>query len=225
MLIIYQFPCYSKQDAKIQLLRLRILPTPERIDDAVYEFDRFCREARAYNHIDLFCSARERIYFPKFHGVLTDMPKSRFSFGYCHKRAVVLEAIRPRLYSRRVLSEDIDQLSESFATILQPLAERLWTTPEMISLSPFEQEWYYSLLKDRLRRLDALHRIGITHGDIHDWHFRLPDDIYDTVLYDFSASYTFSERQPFRVNCGRPRPLSRISNGERQRVLKHIQDR
>lgn len=147
------------------------------------------------------------------------MSKSRFSFGYCHERAVVLEALRPELCSRSVLSEDIDQLSKSFATIL---TQTPWTTPEMMSLSPFEQEWYYSLLKDRLRRLDALHRIGITHGDIH---FRLPDDIYDTVLYDFSASYTFSERQPFRVNRRRPRPLSRLSNGELECVLKDIQDR
>lgn len=93
------------------------------------------------------------------------------------------------------------------------------------SLSPFEQDWYTSLLKDRLPRLDTLHRVGITHGDIHDLHFRLPDDFYDTVLYDFSASYTFSEKEPFRVNCGRPRPLCRIAKGERARVLLGIKNR
>ena len=190
----------------------------------MYEFDRFYREARAYSHIDLFCSARERIYFPHFHGVVTNIPKSQFSSGYCHERAIVLEAIRPKLCSRRVLSEDIS-LSESFSSILKELTEKLCTTPEVTSISSFEQEWYHSLLKDRLRRLDALHRIGITHGDIHDFHFRLPNDIYDTVLYDFSESYTFSEKQPFRVNSGKPRPLTRISAGERERVLLHIHDR
>ncbi|KAJ5586906.1 uncharacterized protein N7459_002671 [Penicillium hispanicum] len=215
----------AKVDAKIQLSRVGIFPTPERVDDAVYEFDRFYREARAYSQIDLFCSPRERIYFPQFYGVLTDIPRSRFSSGYCHERAVVLDAVRPELGSRRILSEDVNHLPRSFSITLQTLSETLCTTPEMASISPFEQKWYHSLLKDRLRRLDALHRIGITHGDIHDFHFRLPNDIYDTVLYDFSESYTFSEKQPFRVNSGKPRPLGRISAGERERVLLHIHNR
>jgi hypothetical protein len=209
----------------IQLHRIGVLPTPERIVDAVYEFDRFYREARAYSHIDLFCSARERIYFPQFHGVITDIPKSRFSSGYPHKRAVVLEVIKPDLCSRRVLSEAVNDQSKSFLAILETLSERFCTTPSVVSLSSFEQEWYHSLLKDRLRRLDTLHRIGITHGDIHDFHFRLPNDIYDTVLYDFSESYTFSMKPPFRVSGGRLRPLSSISKGERERVLLHILDR
>ncbi|OQE39863.1 hypothetical protein PENCOP_c006G04973 [Penicillium coprophilum] len=227
-LIMYQFPGYSKEDAKVQLCRVSIRPTPERIDDAIYNFDRFYREARAYSHIDLLCSVRERIYFPQFHGVITNMSRSRFSSGYCHERAVVLEAIKPALSSRRVLVEhveDVDSLSMSFFAILQTLSLKFFTTPEIISLSPFEQDWYYSLLRDRLRRLNTLHRIGITHGDIHDHHFRLPNDIYDTVLYDFSESYTFSKKQPFRVNHGRPRPLSVISEGERDRILHHIRDR
>ena len=81
------------------------------------------------------------------------------------------------------------------------------------------------MLNDRLRRLDTLHRIRITHADIHDFHFRLPNDIYDTVLYDFSESYTFSEKQLFRVNSGKPRSLRSISAGERGRVLLGIQNR
>lgn len=191
----------------------------------MYEFDRFYREARAYSHIDLFCPARERIYFAQFHGVMTDIPKSRFSSGYCHERAIVLEAIKPDLRSRRVLSEVVNHQSESFLAILETLSERFCTTPTVTSLSSFEQEWYHSLLKDRLRRLDTLHRIGITHGDIHDFHFRLPNDIHDTVLYDFSESYTFSKKQPFRVSGGRLRPLKDISNGERERVLLNILNR
>ncbi|QQK44162.1 lipase/esterase [Penicillium digitatum] len=219
------FPCYSEQDAKIQLHRIGAPLTPDLINDAMNEFDRFYREARAYSHIDLYCSARERIYFPQFHGVITDIPKSRFTSGYYHERAIVVEAIKPDLRSRRVLSELVNNQSESFLTILRTLSERFFTTPGVITLSPFEQQWYHSLLKDRLRRLDALHRIGLTHGDIHDFHFRLPNDIYDTVLYDFSESYTFSMKQPFRVCGGRLRPLSMISEGERERVFLHILNR
>ncbi|CAG8008018.1 unnamed protein product [Penicillium salamii] len=220
-LIVYQFPCYSEHDAKIQLLRIGVPVIPDLIKDAVIEFDRFYREARAYSHIDRYCSARERIYFPQFHGVITDLSKCRFSSGYYHERAIVVEAIKPDLRSRRILSEFVDQ-SESFLTILITLSERFCTAPEVITLSPFEQQWYHSLLIDRLRRLNALHQIGITHGDIHDFHFRLPNDIYDTVLYDFSESYTFSMKQPLRVCGGRPRPLSKISEGERERVLLQV---
>ncbi|PYH94467.1 hypothetical protein BO71DRAFT_325301 [Aspergillus ellipticus CBS 707.79] len=210
------FPDYTEEQATMQLHRLGVssLRIPEVIDDAVREFDKFFREARAYNHLDLFCCRRERIYFPQFFGVVTDMSRSRFSSGYVHQRAVILEAIKPGLCSRRILGEDAYQLPESFSSIL-----------EKLPLSSFEREWYYSLLKDRLRRLDALHRIGLTHGDINDCHFRLPDDIYDTVLYDFSESYTFSEKLPFRVNSGRPRPLRRISQGERERVSVQIRQR
>ncbi|CAG7931570.1 unnamed protein product [Penicillium olsonii] len=131
----------------------------------------------------------------------------------------------PALYSRRVLSEVISSQSESFLTILETLSKRFFTAPGVITLSPFEQDWYHSLLKDRLRRLDALHRIGITHGDIHDFHFRLPDDIYDTALYDFSASYTFSMKRPLWVCGGRPRPLDLISEGEREFVLRGVLER
>lgn len=191
----------------------------------MYEFDRFYREARAYSPHDLYCPARERIYFPQFHGVVTNMPQSRFSSGYHNKRAVILEAIRPKLCSRRILSDDVTHLPQTFSGILETLSERFHTSPEVVSLSSFEKEWYHSLLKDRLRRLDALHRIGVTHADIHDFHFRLPDDFYDTVLCDFSESYTFSNKQPFRINHGRPRPLSLISAGEHERVLVSILER
>ncbi|PIG85138.1 hypothetical protein AARAC_010576 [Aspergillus arachidicola] len=140
------------------------------------------------------------------------MPRSRFSSGYAKKRAIVLEAIRPKLCSRRILAEDVPSFLEDFSGI----------NP---ALSTFEREWYSSLLNDRLRRLEALHRIGVTHGDVKDCHFRLPGDMYDTVLYDFSESYTFSPKWPFRVNSGRPRPLRRISEGERKRVRIQVEER
>ncbi|KAE8336622.1 hypothetical protein BDV24DRAFT_109529 [Aspergillus arachidicola] len=208
------FPDYTEKQAVEQLYRIRIPKpyTPQIIGDAVHEFDRFYREARAYSHIDQFCPRGERVYFPKFHGVVTEMPRSRFSSGYAKKRAIVLEAIRPKLCSRRILAEDAPSFLEDFSGI----------NP---ALSTFEREWYSSLLNDRLRRLEALHRIGVTHGDVKDCHFRLPGDMYDTVLYDFSESYTFSPKWPFRVNSGRPRPLRRISEGERKRVRIQVEER
>ena len=126
----------------------------------------------------------------------------------------MLEAIKPNLRSRRVLGENTSQLSETFSDILTN-----------VPLSPFERDWYCSLLKDRLRRLDALHQIGVTHGDVRDCHFRLPGDTYDTVLYDLSEAYTFSKKKPLRVNSGKPRPLERISKGERERVKIQIEQR
>ncbi|KAB8239897.1 hypothetical protein BDV35DRAFT_375160 [Aspergillus flavus] len=206
------FPDYTESQAVEQLRRLRKPCTPETISAAVNEFDRFYREARAYRHIGQFCPRRETIYFPRFHGVITDMSKSRFSSGYAKKRAIVLELVNPRLRSRRILAEDGSSDPEDLSE-LNP------------ALSPFEREWYISLLKDRLRRLGALHRIGVTHGDVKDRHFRLPDDIYDTVLYDFSESYAFSPRWPFRVNSGNPRSLEVISKGERNRVRIQVEER
>lgn len=185
------------------------------IEDAVWEFDRFLREARVYNHIEQFCPEPAKIYFPRFHGIIKDLDRSRFSSGYAQRRAIVLEAIKPDLRSRRILAADNHRLlPRSFEEDL-----------EKLHLSPFEYEWYCSLLCDRLRRLAALHRIGVTHGDVKDWHFRLPGDIYDTVLFDFSESYTFSPEWPFRVNSGKPRPLSKISEGERRCVELLVKER
>lgn len=185
------------------------------IPDAMNEFDRFFREARAYSRIEQFCPVPDRIYFPRFHGIITDLDRSRFSSGYAQRRAVVLEAIKPDWRSRRILAaDDYLLLPKSFQEDL-----------EKLYLSPFEHDWYCSLLCDRLRRLVALHRIGVTHGDVKDWHFRLPGDIYDTVLFDFSESYTFSPKWPFRVNSGKPRPLGRISEGERKRVELQVKER
>ncbi|KAL4875389.1 hypothetical protein BJY04DRAFT_232670 [Aspergillus karnatakaensis] len=199
-LVAKVFPDYTPGQAAQQLRRLHFSESQIRSlkGDAQLEFDSFYREARAYSHIERFCPASEQIYFPRYHGVLTDLERSRFPSGYVHPRAVVLEAIKPGLRSRRILAADGNRRPDSF----QP----------DIPMSSFEREWYWSLQCDRLRRLAALHSIGITHGDVHDHHFRLPGDSHDTVLYDFSASYT-------------PRPLKRVSDGERQRVELQVQTR
>lgn len=212
-LILYKFPDYTLEQAGEQLRRLRVSESQisDQINNALQEFDRFLREARAYSHIERFCPSRERIYFPRFHGALTDLERSRFSSGFAYQRALVLEAVKPDLRSRRILAVAISAIPDSFQ--------------HNIFLSWFEREWYWSLQCDRLRRLAALHRVGITHGDVQDHHFRLPGDIYDTVLFDFSESYTFRPTRPFRVNSGSPRSLMKISEGERKRVELQIQQR
>lgn len=149
---------------------------------------------------------------------MIDLDRSKFSSGYPQQRAIILEAIKPDIRSRRILAESTSLPPETQSEVSsQILAE--------LSMSPFEHEWYLSLLHDRLRRLSALHRMGITHGDVQDWHFRIPDDFHDTVLYDFSEAYTFSPRLPLWVNHGKPRPLSRIAEGERRCVELQIEER
>lgn len=130
------------------------------------------------------------------------------------RRAVVLEMIYPDLASRRILAAEthcVDDLTKSLHEGLQKKG-----------ISSFEIDWYRSLLGDRLRRVIALHKIGLTHGDIRDDHFRLPNDFYDTVLYDFSASYTFSPSIPCRR---RPRPLSVLQNIEKKMLFRIILER
>lgn len=54
-----------------------------------------CQEARAYSHIDRFCPAEERIHSPNFYSMVTGIQRPRFSSGYAHPRAIVLEAVGP----------------------------------------------------------------------------------------------------------------------------------
>ncbi|KAJ0416714.1 hypothetical protein BJY00DRAFT_220848 [Aspergillus carlsbadensis] len=210
------FPDYTPEQAAAQLRRFYVRESriPAYIDRTVSEYDEFMREARAYTQIERFCPSHERIYFPHFHGVSTNLERSRFTSGYAKPRAIVLEALKAGLRSRRILSADLSCLPDSFQKTL-----------ETLPLSAFERAWYSSLLCDRLRRVASLHRIGMTHGDVRDCHFRLPEDMYDTVLYDFSRSYTFTPRLPLRVNSGRPRPLEKIAEGERKRVEYQVEQR
>ncbi|KAE8408171.1 hypothetical protein BDV37DRAFT_279120 [Aspergillus pseudonomiae] len=68
-------------------------------------------------------------------------------------------------------------------------------------------------------------KLDITHGDVRDDHFRLPGDFHDTVLYDFSVSYTFSPVTPYLINFRRPRSLKDISESEQAMVREDIIER
>ncbi|KAJ0417515.1 hypothetical protein BJY00DRAFT_325499 [Aspergillus carlsbadensis] len=178
------------------------------------QLDPYMKEARALYRIENSCPSSQKIYFPKFYGVVTDLDQSQFSHGYFNRRAVVLEAIRPKLASRRLIAATQEKRT-AFRSRLNNLG----------TLTEFEKEYYTSFLIDRTKRLSALHNLGITHGDIKDDHFRLPGDYHDTVLYDFSCSYTFSPETPYLVNLRRPRSLREISNIEQQHVEDLVFDR
>ncbi|KAF4229291.1 hypothetical protein CNMCM8980_005044 [Aspergillus fumigatiaffinis] len=178
------------------------------------ELDPFLNEVRVFQRIEKCCDNARKIYFPRFYGVVTDLDRSDFCSGYPNRRAIILEAIKPELASRRILAAHNHNGTgrvESLRRGLQNLN---------LNLSDFEREFYCSLLADRCRRLSTLHSLAITHGDVKDEHFRLPGDFHDTVLYDFSVSYTFSPEPPYLVNFRSPQPLKVISDYElRAKVL------
>ncbi|PYH97904.1 hypothetical protein BO71DRAFT_416677 [Aspergillus ellipticus CBS 707.79] len=207
------FPDYTENDAQIQLRRFpsRI---PKKLKEVKDELDSYINEARAYHRIEKSCTSSERIYFPEFHSIITDLGISKFTSGYTNPRAIVLEPIRPKLASRRILSAHGDHTCK-----LQNQLNILG------SLSVFEMEYYHSLFYDRIRRLLALHRLGITHGDVRDDHFRLPEDFYNTVLYNFSHSYTFSPVTPYLVNFRPPYSLKDISDSEQAMVKQQMYSR
>lgn len=181
------------------------------------QLDPFLVEARAFEHIKRHCPDSCKSFFPRYFGVLTGIPRKKYpSSCMLRQRAVVLETIYPDLASRRVLAAETDCMDNLTNSLCQDLQEK--------DMSSFEINWYKSLLSDRLRRITALHNIGLTHGDVRDDHFRLPNDFYDTVLYDFSASYTFSPSMP----CRRPKrlkPLSVLQDIEKETVFQTILER
>ncbi|KAE8148519.1 hypothetical protein BDV25DRAFT_141709 [Aspergillus avenaceus] len=208
------FPEYPEHEA---LVRLQRIPSERHsLEDLKYELDRLLKEARAHERISRFCPVSRKIYFPQYYGVLTDIPRSHFPDRYqLRPRAVVLEAIRPYPASWRILA------AERLLGVVQNFGTRLKHLP----LSQFEVEWYQSLFDNRLRRVNTLYNIGITHGDVRDEHFRMPGDFYDSVLYDFSNAYTFSPSWSYSVNCGTPRPLSCIRQSEQRQIEDQIYQR
>ncbi|KAH1589761.1 hypothetical protein KXX44_009308, partial [Aspergillus fumigatus] len=183
------------------------------------ELDPFLNEARVFQRIEKCCDNARKIYFPRFYGVVTDLDRSDFRSGYPNRRAIILEAIKPELASRRILAAH----GHNGTGRVESLWRRLQNLN--LNLSDFEREFYCLLLTDRCRRLSTLHSLAITHGDVKDEHFRLPGDFHDTVLYDFSVSYTFSPEPPYLVNFRSPQPLKVISDYELSCVEGQIYDR
>lgn len=105
---------------------------------------------------------------------------------------LVIEYLRPSLKSRCICSNSVPAYLSNDLEILR-------SETAFNNLSTLEKRWYESLYADRLKRLTALHSIGITHEDIKEDHFRLPGDFHDTVLFDFSRAYTITSDRPYVV--------------------------
>ncbi|PYH48803.1 uncharacterized protein BP01DRAFT_112882 [Aspergillus saccharolyticus JOP 1030-1] len=75
------FPDYTATDAQSQLRRLpsRI---PRKLMDVRDALDPYLNDARAFQRIGISCPASQRIYFPAFYGVITDLSASKFTSGY-----------------------------------------------------------------------------------------------------------------------------------------------
>ncbi|GIC94484.1 uncharacterized protein Aud_001812 [Aspergillus udagawae] len=213
------FPEYTEHDAQLQLRRVPDLCNRgSRV--VMNELDPFLNEARVFQRIEKYCDNARKIYFPRFYGVTTDLDRSQFRSGYPNCRAIILEAIKPELASRRILAAH----NHSGTGHIESLRRRLQSLD--LNLSDFEKEFYCSLLADRCHRLLALHSLAVTHGDVKDEHFRLPGDFHDTVLYDFSISYTFSPEQPYLMNFRLPnKSLKEISHYELKRVEEQVYER
>lgn len=158
--------------------------------------DSFVLEQQAYERIDRLCSEAEKAFFPKYYGALPNFNES--------ENIVVLEQLRPSLRSRCIFSNSVPSYLAADLQLLRDdldAFEREEREDESLRcLAPLERKWYESLLIDRLRRLSALHSIGVTPGDIKEDHFRLSNnDFHDIPLFDFSHSYTFTPQRPSMV--------------------------
>ena len=134
-----KFEEYSLNDACYQLRRIPSHHTVSMVRD---QMDPFMNESRAYEHIEKFCSGPYRAYFPDYHGVIRDVDPLKFPRVYkCMPFAIILEAIKPELASRRVLAAkspfETASPTESFFEKLKGL-----------SLHGFQVSWYLSLCSD-----------------------------------------------------------------------------
>ncbi|KAH8433805.1 uncharacterized protein LDX57_011439 [Aspergillus melleus] len=179
---------------------------------SIKQLDPFLDESRAYENILRNCPPSKSSYFPLYYGVILDLQRDKYPMSYALRpRAIVLERVTPDICSRRVLGRCPRPEYDSFGDFIARL--------EDLPLSGFEKEWYISLTISRLRRLTALHEIGILHRDVCDEHFRLPNDFYDTVLYDFSHAYTVNSPWPY---VQRPKPLAELIRIEQNEVLSSV---
>lgn len=158
--------------------------------------DSFILEQQAYERIDQVCSEAEKAFFPKYYGTLGNPMES--------ERAIILEPLRSSLRSRCICSSPAPSYLMADLQLLRDDLDAFESEGRegrsARYLPPFERKWCESLFIDRLKRLTALHSIGVTHGDIKEDHFRLSDDdFHDTVLFDFSHSCTFTPQRPYMV--------------------------
>ncbi|RAH44821.1 uncharacterized protein BO95DRAFT_482907 [Aspergillus brunneoviolaceus CBS 621.78] len=183
--------------------------------ESINQLDPFLDESRAYEHILLKRSSSKSTYFPTYHGVILNLTREKYPRSYVLRpRAIVLERVEPNIRCRRILGTPPTREYHLFDDFVARIGD--------LPLSDFEKEWYISLAIDRLERLAALHGIGILRRDIGDEHFRLPNDFYDTVLYDFSHPYIINTPWPY---VKRPKPLLALIQLEQVQVLSTVLSR
>lgn len=228
-LTVRQFPEYSLDDANAQIDR-RSFSKHLSAETVQQELDSFLIEAQVFENIGRLCPNAYKACFPQYFGVIRDIdPRKFLKRGYIPRpHAIVLEAIKLVLASRRVLAAEV--LSDLASDLAEPLAHFTEKLKELllakeVQLTEFELNWYQSLFGDRLRRMLLCTLLGITHGDIRDHHFRLPTDFYDTVLYDFSISYTLSPSGTYLIKFRRPKSLAFIKAREQMHLEELVLER
>ncbi|KAF7597643.1 hypothetical protein BBP40_000121 [Aspergillus hancockii] len=92
---------YTESDAQAQLRRIPFKRDPMDTRD---ELGPFLNEARVFRRIEKRCESAQMIYFPRCYGVITDLDNSKFLSRYFNRQAIVPEAIKPELASRRILA-------------------------------------------------------------------------------------------------------------------------
>jgi hypothetical protein len=69
-----------------------------------------------------------------------------------------------------------------------------------LDLPPVEEMWYLQTFLDRANKLTTLHALCITHGDVKNECFQIPQYPHDVALYDFSLAYTLTREKPCVMN-------------------------
>lgn len=141
-------------------------------------------ERRSFERISRHCEDSEKGLFPMYLGTV-ELSRPHTPLVYLvFPKGIVMEPFRFDLKSRYLHP----------AALPEYLLQETREFREQIPLPDLEAEWCLSLLGDRLLTLTKLHELAIIHGDIEERHFRLPGDFHDTLLHDFSNSYTFTTR-------------------------------
>lgn len=161
--------------------------------DIERDSDPYLLELRVFERLNRFCSQLQKVYFPRYHGVVTINRYQQSRMYYVFPRGIVIDFMKSNLESRYILSAEIP---DCFIKCVERLQRKL----DVLGISGLEAKWYLSLLVDRLRVLTVLHSLAITHGDLKEDHHRLPGEFHDVGLFDFSRSYTFTPNFPYSIN-------------------------
>lgn len=158
-------------------------------DDA----DPFLCECRAYQQIQKCCTPEERSHFLAFYGT-TEIQMTE-----------VIPSVKPDVDKRSGIVLDIFGQCDTMRC-LKPavLNEHVFRNLDIrladLQVDPIALRWYRDIYCHRKETVDILHAVGIIHGDLKNDSFQVPESIHDGECYDFSLSYTFSNKAPTVMN-------------------------